>query len=41
MKIKQLTIAYSRPKNLCDLLNPTTLRETDAINVAKVMNTMS
>ena len=35
MKIDRLTIAYSRPKNLRDLLCPSTLVETDKYNVAK------
>ena len=33
MKISKLTIAYSRPKNLRDLLVPSKLTETDTINV--------
>ena len=33
MKIKQFTIAYSRPKNIRDLLCPSTLYETDDISV--------
>ena len=35
LKIDRLTIAYSRPKNLRDLLCPSTLVETDKYNVAK------
>ena len=35
LKIDRLTIAYSRPKNLRDLLFPTKLVETEDINVAK------
>ena len=35
LKIDRLTIAYSRPKHLRDLLCPTKLVETEDINVAK------
>ena len=35
MTIDKLTVAYSRPKNLRDLLVPSTLQETDDINVSK------
>ena len=35
MRIERLIIAYSRPKNLRDVLNPTKLKETDEINVSK------
>ena len=34
MKIDKLTVAYSRPKNLCDLLVPSTLKESKDINVS-------
>ena len=35
MKIKQLTVAYSRPKNLRDYLCPSALFETTDINVSR------
>ena len=35
MKISQLTIAYSRPKNLRDFLYPSKLIETDKVYVSK------
>ena len=34
MKIDKLTVAYSRPKNLCDLLVPSTLKESEDIKVS-------
>ena len=38
MKINRLTVAYSRPKNLRDLLCPSKLAETDDVHVAKYIN---
>ena len=38
MKINRLTVAYSRPKNLRDLLCPSKLVETDDVFVAKYIN---
>ena len=34
MKINKFTIAYSRPKNLRDILSPSTLKETEDIQVS-------
>ena len=38
MKINRLTVAYSRPKNLRDLLCPSKLVQTDDVFVAKYIN---
>ena len=38
MKINKLTVAYSRPKNLRDIICPTTLQEYGNINVANISN---
>ena len=35
MKIDKLTVAYSRPKNLCDLLVPSTLKESNDTRVSQ------
>ena len=37
-KIDRMTLAYHRPKNLRDLLSPSTLRETNTLNVNTVLN---
>ena len=40
MKIKKVTIAYSRPENLRDKLVPSKLFETDSCNTARILKTM-
>ena len=37
-QIERMTLAYHRPKNLRDLLSPSTLRETTTLNVTTVLN---
>ena len=41
MKIESLTVAYSRPKNLCDILCPSTLHKYDDITVSDILTTLT
>ena len=40
LNIDKLTVAYSRPKNLRDILIPSTLFETDAISATNIIHNL-